>query len=165
MLSINMLMGLISVTAHHSTLLTSRSLRLDCSLALGPGPADSGSVVTSMQQNPPNHLSSFCPSWTIWASSAPSPQMFLGFTVKMCQTPSNNKRKREEMLWHSPASSFPLCCTSTVEGWHQDRTGEVLGERCACSQGGQKTSSELVSSRLHQWNCLEKQLLLQKSNF
>lgn len=114
-----------------------------------------------MQQKPPN--SSFCPSWTC-PLPVPHPPAVSGLSLWKCaQTQSNNTSK--EMLWHSPASSFPLCCTGTVEGWHQDINGEVLGGRCGCPQGGKGTSWEPVSSRLHQWHCFEKQLLLQKNNF
>lgn len=157
MLSINVLVGLMSVIAHHSTLITSRSPRLDCSLALQTQWEHS---CTHAAQAPKLFLLPL-----LDLTSAPSPSCFWGFTVKMCQTQSNNTSEGKEMLWHSPASSFPLCCTGTVEGWHQDINGEVLGGRCGCPQGGKGTNWEPVNSRLHQWHCLEKQLLLQKNKF
>lgn len=53
MLSISVLVGLMSVIAHHSTLITSRT-RLDSSLALGPSPADTvGAQLHPCSRTPP----------------------------------------------------------------------------------------------------------------
>lgn len=139
----------------YSMLLTSRSPRLDFSLALGPGPADTVGAWLHPCRRTPN-LSSFCPSWT-WpfATSAPFPQLLLGFHS---ENAPNTKQQKER---GGDALAQPSFVIPPVLYWHWDINGELLGERCGCPQGGKGKTSE----PLHQWHPLEKQLLLQKSNF
>lgn len=151
MLSIKVLMGLVSVIACHSVVIVSRSPRLDFSLALAPGTAPMvGAWLPPCSRA--SKLSLFLLpllGLAIWATSILSLQPFLGFHSERVPKPmQQQKRKGEEMFGHSPASSFPLRCTGTAEGWHQDKNGKVLGERCGSLQGGKGTHWELVSSRL-----------------
>lgn len=78
MLSISVLVGLMSVIAHHSTLITSRSPRLDCSLALQ---AQREHSCTHAAEAPKLFL---LPLLDLPITSAPSPSCFWAFTVKMC---------------------------------------------------------------------------------
>lgn len=119
MLSIKVLVGLMSLIAHHFLVIISRSPRLDCSLALAQGTVDSGGGMTAPMQQ----------SFLLIPLSSTSPgclghQYPVGTAVsgvsqwKGVKTHATTKGKGEEMFRHSPASSFPLCCPGTAEGWH-----------------------------------------------
>lgn len=152
MLSVKVLVGLMSVIAHHFTVIIRRSPRLDCSLALGPGTAD----MVEAWSHPCSRASQiplFLPpllGLATGATSGLSLSCFWGFTVKGCQNPWNNKREKGGEVLAQPSFIIP-----PLLYWHSGRVasgqkqGSTERERCSSPQGGKGTHQELVSSRLH----------------
>lgn len=143
MLNIKVLVGLISVIAHHFKVINSWSPRSDCSLALRSATMDMRAwmYLCSRSSQPPlfllpivQHLSSFCCTF-----QPPVPCSYSWFGVahwKGAKAHATTKWKGEEMFWHSPGPSSPLCYTGIAEGWCPGEDWELLGERFRSWQGG-----------------------------
>lgn len=113
MLSIKVLMGLISVIAHHFMEIISRSARSDCSLALRPGTADT----MRAWLHPCSRASQLSLFLLSLSSSTPPYRCFWGFIVKGCQNPfCSNKREREKDVLSQPSSVIP-----SLLYWHSRR--------------------------------------------
>lgn len=130
-------------SAHHFKVINSWSPRSDCSLALRSATTDMRAwmYLCSRSSQPPlfllpivQHLSSFCCTF-----QPPVPCSYSWFGVahwKGAKAHATTKWKGEEMFWHSPGPSSPLCYTGIAEGWCPGEDWEVLGERCRSRQGG-----------------------------